>query len=100
LSVGRRKYCAAKQQHLQLRRRLAHTYDGDFPPLSDAEAALAVLGHGLNVVRPQRLTLKPASSSSPLEPQDCGALAAVTTAAVTEVRARIAANSANSNPTW
>jgi hypothetical protein len=98
-SVGRRKYCAAKQQYLQLTRRLGHTYDGEFGPLSDAEAALAVLGHALNIVRPQRLTLAPASSSSALQPQDCGVFAAVTTAAVTEIRARIAANFANSNPT-
>jgi hypothetical protein len=100
LLPGMRIYRAPKQQHIPLRTRLAHTYDGDFAPRSETEAALAVLGHAVNVVRPHRLDLRRSTSQAPLQPEACGVFAPIVSAAVIEIRARAAANSANSNPTW
>ncbi len=100
LAPGMRIYRAQQQQYVPFRTRLAHTYDGDVPPQSDAEAALALLGHALNVVRPRRLDSRRATSQAPLEPDACGPFGPVVETAATEIRAREAASTANSDPTW
>jgi hypothetical protein len=91
----------AVQQHVPLRKRLAHTYDGDTAPVSAAEAAVALLGHALNVVRPRRIGKSRARfTESPLDPQACGAGASVVQATIDAITSLSAAVNVNSNPAW
>jgi len=58
------------QQYIPLRKRLAHTYDGDTAPVSAAEATVALLGHALNVVPPNSIP-GGYGAVSPLGPGAC-----------------------------
>jgi hypothetical protein len=91
----------AVQQHVPLRRRLAHTYDGDTSPVSAAEAAIALLGHALNVVRPRRIgkaRIRP--TTPPLDRLACGAAASVVGATIDAITSLSARASVNTNPAW
>jgi len=99
-SPGLHKYRAAKQQYVALRRHLAHAYDGSHTPRSDAEAAVVVLGHAVNAIRPKRLDLHSTSDEDPLQPYECGALADAVETAIAEINSLAAAGRANVNPTW
>jgi hypothetical protein len=93
-----RKYRShAVQRFVPERTRLAHVYDGDGLPATAVEATVAVLGHALNVVRPNRY-------GSPklrgLGPSACGAAAAVVEATVFEIFGLAGSSHANSNPAW
>jgi len=91
----------AVQQYIPLRKRLAHTYDGDTAPVSAAEAAVALLGHALNVVRPRRIgKSRIRLTVSPLDPQACGAAASVVEATMDAITSLSAVVNVNSNPAW
>jgi len=91
----------AKQRYVPLRKRVAHTYDGEITPASKAEASVALLGHALNVVRPERLIRKrPRPTTDPLPVSACGAAATVVGAAIVEIASLVATVQANSNPAW
>lgn len=93
-----RKYRSqAVQQYVSQRRRLAHVYDGDIRPASAVEATVAVLGHTLNVVRPNRYG-RPRLTG--LGPGACGAAAAVVEATVLEIFGLAGSVRANVNPAW
>ena len=86
----------AVQQHMPLRRRLAHISDGDETPISEAEASLALLGHALNVVRPDRYGRPRFRHWT----EGCGIAAPVVDATVLEIVALSGSVNANSNPAW
>ncbi len=96
LQIGLRQYRAPKQQHIQLTNRLAHTVRREMRSVTEAEAALAVLGHALGFISPDR---RGNSRRTPLTPDRCGSLASIVGAAVTEIQAREALSQANSDPT-
>jgi hypothetical protein len=68
------------QQYIPLRKRLAHTNDGVTAPVSAAEATVALLGHALNVVRPN--SIGAGDAVSPLGPGACGPAASVVGATI------------------
>ena len=86
----------AVQQHVALRRRLAHISDGDEAASSEAEASLALLGHALNVVRPDRYGRPEFTRWT----EGCGVAAPVVDATVLEIVALSGSVHANSNPAW
>lgn len=93
-----RKYRShAVRQYVLLRKRLAHVYDGDLPPASPCEVTVVVLGHALNVVRPNRYG---SPRLSGLGPSACGAAEGVVEATVLEIFAFAGSIRANSNPAW
>ena len=101
LATGMRVFRAARpQQYIPLRTRLAHTYDGELKPRSDAEAAVALLGHALNVVRPRGLEFVRDSVQRPLAVEDCGAISEIVSATLIEIAVRESTAGVNTNPTW
>jgi len=92
---------SAKQRYVPLRKRIAHTYDGEITPASEAEASVALLGHALNVVRPRRIMKqRPRATTDPLPVSACGAAATVVGAAIVEIASLAGTVQANSNPAW
>jgi hypothetical protein len=90
-----------KQQYVPLRKRVAHTYDGEITPASEAEASVALLGHALNVVRPRRIMKQRlGATTDPLPVSACGAAATVVGAAIVEIAGLAGSIHANSNPAW
>lgn len=93
-----KKYrCHAVRQYMPLRTRLAHIYDGDIPASTPIEATLAVLGHTLNVVRPDRFGHPRLRG---LGPASCGIAHAVVQATVEEIFGVAGIGQANFNPAW
>jgi len=97
------------QQYIPLRKRLAHTYDGDTAPVSAAEATVALLGYTLNVVRPKRTgnVVRPKRTggiapraTSPLGPGACGPAASVVGATIDAIVSWSALGYVDSNPNW
>lgn len=87
----------AVRQHVPMRQRLAHVYEQHIPPPSPAEATVALLGHALNVVRPDKWG-KPKFDG--LWVNACGRAAPVVEATVDAILGLIATSGRNANPTW
>jgi hypothetical protein len=87
-------------KYVPLRKRLAHTYDGELKPRSEAEAAVALLGHAVNVVRSTGLEFMQDPVERPLEVEDSGAISAIVPAALVEIAVREATARVNTDPTW
>lgn len=85
------------RQYMPLRTRLAHVYDGDIPAGTPIEATIAVLGHALNVVRPDRFGHPRLRG---IGPAACGTAQAVVEATVEEIFGLAGSVGANSNPAW
>jgi hypothetical protein len=87
----------AVQQYVPLRRRVAHVYDGDIPPASATEATVALLGHALNVVRPDKWG-RPAFEA--LRFDACGRAASIVEATISSILALSRSAGANSDPAY
>jgi hypothetical protein len=85
------------RQYMPLRTRLAHVYDGRIRTSTPIEATIAVLGHALNVVRPDRFGHPRLRG---LSPAACGSAQAVVEATVEEIFGFAGSVHANSNPAW
>jgi Golgi phosphoprotein 3 GPP34 len=87
------------RQYVTERRTFAHVYDGDVPPSSAAEAAIAVLGHALGVIRPPHMA-RLHRAEAPLTASSCGDLSTIVSATISELIRRDAAVRVPAAPTW
>jgi len=96
-SRWRMYHSEAVQRYVPLRRRVAHVYDGDIPPASATEATVALLGHALNVVRPDKWG-RPTFES--LWINACGSAGSIVEATISTILALSRSAGANADPAY